>query len=591
MRQAQEHTFTSFDGTALFYRAWLPVMRAKKAVVIFHRGHEHSGRLTELAQELNFEDAAVFAWDQRGHGRSPGERGYAEDFYDLVRDVDAFIAHIRSEYKIEMEDIAVIAHSVAAVVVGLWVHDFAPRIAAMVLATPAFQVKLYVPLALPGLRFANWVAQKLGRKTLYVKSYVKGKLLTHDPAQAAAYDSDQLISKQIAVNILLGLADGSKRLVKDAGAIRVPTLLLSARADWVVKNLPQRIFFQRLASSFKKVVAYRGFFHAIFHEKDKAEPICTSREFINEAFTRREDYTPLRSAEKEGFTAEEYAWLSAGLPMISLKRLNYVAQRLMMRTLGRLSKGIALGWRVGFDSGESLNYVYENKATGITPLGKLIDRTYLDSVGWRGIRQRKKNLESLFQDAAMRLKEESGNGGSSESAPLKVVDIAGGPGRYLIDFALKNPELPLDILVRDWSESGLAEGREQAERLGCRNIRFERGDAFDANSLAKIDHDTSLAVVSGLYELFPDNTMVRRSLKGLAAALKSNGYLVYTNQPWHPQLEMIAEVLVNREQQPWIMRRRTQAEMDELVREAGFRKISMLVDNWGIFTVSLAQKC
>jgi hypothetical protein len=38
------------------------------------------------------------------------------------------------------------------------------------------------------------------------------------------------------------------------------------------------------------------------------------------------------------------------------------------------------------------------------------------------------------------------------------------------------------------------------------------------------------------------------------------------------------------------MRRRTQYEMDQLVEEAGFRKIDQRVDEWGIFTVSLAVR-
>jgi len=38
------------------------------------------------------------------------------------------------------------------------------------------------------------------------------------------------------------------------------------------------------------------------------------------------------------------------------------------------------------------------------------------------------------------------------------------------------------------------------------------------------------------------------------------------------------------------MRRRTQEEMDELVRTAGFVKLSLEIDPWGIFTVSLAQR-
>ena len=40
-----------------------------------------------------------------------------------------------------------------------WVHDYAPPIRAMILAVPAFRVKLYVPFAIPFLRL---------RKTGYV---------------------------------------------------------------------------------------------------------------------------------------------------------------------------------------------------------------------------------------------------------------------------------------------------------------------------------------------------------------------------------------------------------------------------------------
>jgi hypothetical protein len=83
---------------------------------------------------------------------------------------------------------------------------------------------------------------------------------------------------------------------------------------------------------------------------------------------------------------------------------------------------------------------------------------------------------------------------------------------------------------------------------------------------------------------------VLKSLGAIAEALERGGTLIYTNQPWHPQVEFIARVLHNRENRPWIMRRRTTAEMDELVRIAGFTKRSMQVDRWGMFTVSIAQR-
>ncbi|MCH3032030.1 class I SAM-dependent methyltransferase family protein, partial [Listeria monocytogenes] len=69
------------------------------------------------------------------------------------------------------------------------------------------------------------------------------------------------------------------------------------------------------------------------------------------------------------------------------------------------------------------------------------------------------------------------------------------------------------------------------------------------------------------------------------------GYLVYTGQPWHPQLELIARALTSHRQgQAWVMRRRTQAELDQRGAAAGVRKSTQRGDQWGIFSVALAQK-
>ncbi|TIX75883.1 MAG: hypothetical protein E5V21_21750, partial [Mesorhizobium sp.] len=75
-RVAQERTFRTHDGTEIFYRYWPAVEQpAKGAVVLFHRGHEHGGRMAHLVDELDMPDHAFYAWDARGNGRSAGERG------------------------------------------------------------------------------------------------------------------------------------------------------------------------------------------------------------------------------------------------------------------------------------------------------------------------------------------------------------------------------------------------------------------------------------------------------------------------------------------------------------------------------------
>jgi hypothetical protein len=53
---------------------------------------------------------------------------------------------------------------------------------------------------------------------------------------------------------------------------------------------------------------------------------------------------------------------------------------------------------------------------------------------------------------------------------------------------------------------------------------------------------------------------------------------------------MIGRLLNNRAGRRWTMRRRVQAEMDELVETAGFRKFTSECDDRGIFTVSCARK-
>lgn len=179
----------------------------------------------------------------------------------------------------------------------------------------------------------------------------------------------------------------------------------------------------------------------------------------------------------------------------------------------------------------------------------------------------------------------------AEGQPLHVLDIAAGHGRYVLEALGQGPR-PQSILLRDYSELNVQQGTALIAAKGLADIaRFVQGDAFDRASLAAVTPRPTVGIVSGLYELFPDNDAVATSLAGLADAIAPGGYLVYTGQPWHPQLELIARALTShRGGQAWVMRRRTQAEMDQLVAEAGFEKIEQRIDQWGIFTVSLARR-
>ncbi|UCL87376.1 bifunctional alpha/beta hydrolase/class I SAM-dependent methyltransferase [Pseudomonas nitroreducens] len=582
MRESSNHHFITHDGVELFYRHW-PAVPAddepRRAVVLFHRGHEHSGRIGHLADELDLPGFDVFAWDARGHGQSPGARGDSPSFGTSVRDVQTFVEHIAATHGIAISDMAVVAQSVGAVVASTWVHDYAPPIRSLVLASPAFKVKLYVPFARPGLKLARaW------RGNFFVNSYVKAKFLTHDPERIASYDSDPLIAKAISVNVLLGLYEAADRVVADAQAIQVPTQLLISGSDFVVHRKPQQRFFDNLGTARKELHILPGFFHDTLGELNREQAVTRARRFILECFARAPERPDLRDADRFGYTCAEAEALATPLPSWSIRDLYWRATRANMR-LGRLlSDGINLGFQTGFDSGSTLDYVYRNQPAGAGPVGRMIDRTYLESAGWRGIRQRKVHIEELLRLAMASLRE--------QGREVRILDIAAGHGRYILE-ALQGVEpLPESVLLRDYSELNVREGSALIERLGLKeHARFVQGDAFDGADLAAVEPKPSLAVVSGLYELFADNAMVSGSLAGLGAAVEEGGYLIYTGQPWHPQLELIARALTShRAGQAWVMRRRTQLEMDQLVEAAGFRKLAQRIDEDGIFSVSLARR-
>ena len=572
--------FTSHDGTSLFYQHWASAHNPeKKAIVMFHRGHEHSGRMAHLVEELNLPDFDFFAWDARGHGESPGERGDAPSFSACVQDIQSFIQHIETTYAIAPENIAIIGQSVGAVLAATWVHDYAPKIRALCLASPAFDIKLYVPFARKGLTVLN----KL-RGNFFIQSYVKAKMLTHDAERAQQYDHDPKIARAISVRMLLGLYDAAERLVADAQNIYVPTQVLCSGSDFVVQQKPQREFYERLAHPNKEFHVLEGFFHDTLGEQNRDIAVQKVRRFILQCFAEPYHSPAVLHADKIGASCSTAEQFSQALPKNSLKQLFWNLTQRQLKFGSLFSIGLKIGEQTGYDSGSTLDFVYRNHPESQNALGKVIDQQYLNAIGWKGIRVRKQNIEALLEKYAALL--------TKKRKPVRILDIAAGHGRYILDAVAQLPKPPESILLRDYSELNVDAGQALIQERGLSQIaNFVQADAFDTESLASIKPKATLAVVSGLYELFSDNDLLRQSLTGLNKAMLKDGYLIYTGQIWHPQQEFIARALTShREGEAWVMRLRSQAEMDALVEQAGFKKIDQCIDEFGIFTVSVAQK-
>ena len=566
--EMQTGTFKSFDKKPLFYRRWHSKNESNnKILLLLHRGHEHSQRLQAIANNPAFNGYTIYSYDNRGHGMTDLPATF--EFMDLVRDLDAFIHFVCTQENKQQKDIFVVANSVAGVVASTWVHDYAPTINGMALVAPAFKIKLYIPFAKPVLTQAVKFFP-----TLNITSYVKSKYLTHDKYEQQKYDSDSLITPHIPARQLTTLLETGQRIVNDAAMITVPTLVLSAGKDYVVDSKVQGDFYARLSSSNKKFVLLDDFFHGVLYEQNAQQAIDEIAQFAAHSFASVQ-LCPRQ--QLINVAQQECDQISYGtLPL--LLNASFMLQRTSMKYLGFLSKGMQIGLQYGFDSGVTLDHVYKNRPEGTGAIGRFIDKGYLNSIGWRGIRQRKAHTISLLEKKIQALQ--------AAGQKVNILDIAGGPARYLIEIA--NQYRDVNIQVRDYQIQNVEQGRALAKKRGLDNISYSQCDAFDIDNYKQDDVSPNIVVISGVFELFPDNALISQAIEGVCSIITPNTQLIYTGQPWHPQLHQIANVLGNHQQSKWIMRRRSQFELDSLFAQFGFEKDNMLIDDWGIFTVSSA---
>src|SRR6185503_5383524 len=196
-----------------------------------------------------------------------------------------------------------------------------------------------------------------------------------------------------------------------------------------------------------------------------------------------------------------------------------------LNSIGRLSQGVRIGFKSGFDSGQMLDYVYRNQPEGDLLIGKAIDNFYLNSPGWTGIRQRKVHMKEMLKEII--------TAHTNQKKPTVIMDLASGPGQYLIETLQGNPAADVEVICRDLSEGGLEDGRKKAAQLGITRIKYERADAFSLPDLQKAAPRPNVIVVSGLYELFTDNETIRRSMRHIARVLQPGEHFIVTNQPFH----------------------------------------------------------
>ena len=275
---AQSGTLRTADGETLAVHEWpLPAGIAAKAVVLLVHGiGEHAGRYRHVAERLNGWGFAVRAADHYGHGASSGPRGGLPSVMRLVDDLALVVDDTRQAHP--GLPLVLLGHSLGGLVAASFVARAVRRVDALVLSSPGLD---------PGLgAFQKFLIALLSRvaPTLRVRNGLDDSYLSHDPAVVQAYRDDPLCHDRIGARLARFLADEGAVVQAAAPQWSVPTLLIYAGDDRLVKPAASRAFAAAAPASMLSATCFPALYHEIFNERDAAAVFETLERWLAERF-------------------------------------------------------------------------------------------------------------------------------------------------------------------------------------------------------------------------------------------------------------------------------------------------------------------
>jgi alpha-beta hydrolase superfamily lysophospholipase len=260
-----EHlTFTGHGGLELYYQCWRPEGTPKAVLPIVHGYGEHSGRYGNVVDWFVPRGYSVYAFDLRGHGRSPGKRGELEDFDDLRRDVRAFLDLV---YKAEPgRAVFLVGHSMGGLIALNYVLHDPSGLAGIVASGPV--------LGQPGLSpFLLWLCKVLSGvwPNLIMDSGLDATAISRDAAVGEAYVNDPLVhgkGSPSMVNEMMAAVDWTQA---HAAELALPCLIVHGGADRLCAPQTSQVFIDNVTFADKERIEYEGYYHEVFNELGKEQ--------------------------------------------------------------------------------------------------------------------------------------------------------------------------------------------------------------------------------------------------------------------------------------------------------------------------------
>lgn len=253
----------SNDG--LILRGWQieSKKKTKGNIVIVHGYKDYAERYLDFANELSNNGYQVFAYDQRGHGRSDGERAYFPDFETVADDLKLAMETFKSYDN--QKPWMILGHSIGASVTARYALTNKTELAGYILSAPALkkmpQLQSYMVNA---LKVTNFLAPHLGVFDIPNENF------SRDPVVVEKMKKDPLINhNKVPARSALCALDNMEFVQENKFRADIPFLILHGSHDLINNIEGSREFFDETPNiPGKDMKIYPPLAHDLLHEPE-----------------------------------------------------------------------------------------------------------------------------------------------------------------------------------------------------------------------------------------------------------------------------------------------------------------------------------
>jgi alpha-beta hydrolase superfamily lysophospholipase len=250
-----EGTFTGAGGLDLYYQSWQPEGELRAIIAIVHGFGAHSGLFIDAVQHLLPLGYAIYAFDLRGHGRSPGQRGHINSWAEFREDLHTFLTRIQERGP--SCACFLWGHSLGAAIAVDYALRFPQSLQGLILTAPALG-KVNLPVLKVALgRMLSQVWPNFSMKVGFEKTtklHSPNFISTQDPLRHE-YGTARLAAEFFATE---------KWVENHASELQVPLLIVYSSGDKITPPEGSVAFFQKVSFPDKESYEYPGDYHDFY---------------------------------------------------------------------------------------------------------------------------------------------------------------------------------------------------------------------------------------------------------------------------------------------------------------------------------------